>query len=295
MARLFFSKSTQWLLGRPAAMQRSNHLHWLARAGYAARGVVFVILSYFTALAAISSHARPIDSKDALRSLLIQPAGSILLAALALGLLCFAFWRETQCFADTDDCGHDIKGMARRISYGAAGLFYAGFASVALSMLVGIRGSSTNVDATVRDWTAWMLGKPMGQWLIASAGIAIVVTGLCIAVAGVRAEFKQRLVLKTKPRLLVTALGLVGYLTRGAVFAIIGTFLIFAAIDSNAHEATGLAGALEIIKRQPFGAALLGITAAGLLAFGAYGIAEAVFRKIDGKCIATRQPSWLRA
>jgi hypothetical protein len=275
-------------------MRRSDHLHWLARAGYAARGLVFVILSYFTALAAISSHVHPVDSKDALRSLLIQPAGSVLLAALALGLLCFAFWRETQCFADTDDSGNDIKGMARRIAYGMAGLFYAGFASVAVSMLVGIRSANTNTDAAVRDWTAWLLGKPMGQWLIASAGAAIVVTGLCIAVAGIRAEFKQRLALKEKPRLLVTALGLVGYLTRGAVFAVIGTFLIFAAIDSNAHEATGLAGALEMIKQQPFGAALLGITAAGLLAFGAYAIAEAVFRRIDGKCIVTRQPSWLR-
>jgi len=112
---------------------------------------------------------------------------------------------------------------------------------------------------------------------------------------GVRAEYKQRLALKEKPRLFVTALGLVGYLTRAAVFGIIGTFVIYAAIDSNAHEATGLAGALDIIKRQPSGATLLGITAAGFLAFGAYGIAEAVFRKVDGKCVMTGQTTWLRA
>jgi hypothetical protein len=238
---------------------------------------------------------RPIDSKDALRSLLTQPAGAVLLLAVAAGLLCFAFWREAQCFADADDCGNKLKGIARRLAYGAAGVFYAAFASVAISMVLGARGASADADATLRDWTGWLLGKPMGQWLIASVGIAIVVTGLCIGVAGVRAEFKQRLVLAKKPRLLVTALGLVGYLTRAAVFSIIGVFLVFAAIDSDAHEAAGLAGALEIIKRQPFGAALLGITAAGLLAFGAYGIAEAVFRRIDGKSIATGQPSWLRA
>jgi hypothetical protein len=276
-------------------MRRSSSLQWLARAGYAARGCVFVILGYFTALAAISSHVHPVDSKDALRRLLTQPTGSVLLLALAVGLLCFAFWRETQCFADADDCGNDAKGLARRVTYGAAGLFYAGFASVAISLAIGARGANTNTDATVRDWTAWLLAKPMGQWLIASAGIAILVTALCIAVAGVRAEYKQRLALKEKPRLFVTALGLVGYLTRAAVFGIIGTFVIYAAIDSNAHEATGLAGALDIIKRQPSGATLLGITAAGFLAFGAYGIAEAVFRKVDGKCVTTGQTTWLRA
>jgi hypothetical protein len=274
---------------------RSNHLQWLARAGYAARGIVFVILGYFTTLAAVSAHVRPVDSKDALRSLLTQPAGGVLLLALAAGLLCFAFWREAQCFADADDCGNKLKGMARRITYGAAGVFYAAFASVAVSMVLGTRGANADTDSTVRDWTGWLLGKPMGQWLIALVGVTIVVTGICIAVAGVRAEFKQRLALAEKPRLLVTALGLIGYLTRGAVFAIIGTFLIFAAIHSNAHEATGLAGALEIIKRQNFGATLLGITAAGLVAFGAYGIAEAIFRRIDGKCITAGQPSWLRA
>lgn len=276
-------------------MQQSNHLQWLARAGYAARGAVFVILSYFTALAAISSHIRPVDSKDALRSVLMQPAGSVLLLALAAGLLCFAFWREAQCFADADGCGKELKGIARRTTYGAAGIFYAAFASVAVSMVLGARSANADTERTVRDWTAWLLGKPMGQWLIAFVGLAIMATGLCIAVAGVRAEFQQRLALAEKPRLLVTALGLVGYLTRGSVFAIIGLFLVFAALHSNAHEATGLAGALEIIKQQHYGGVLLGITAAGLLAFGAYGIAEAVFRRIDGKCITAGQQSWLRA
>jgi hypothetical protein len=47
------------------------------------------------------------------------------------------------------------------------------------------------------------------------------------------------------------------------------------------------------IKDQPYGGALLGVTALGLLAFGAYGLAEALYRRIDGQHLTTKVPSWL--
>jgi len=37
---------------------------------------------------------------------------------------------------------------------------------------------------------------------------------------------------------------------------------------------------LRLIQHQPHGSLLLGITAAGLLAFGIYGVAEATFGRI---------------
>ena len=110
---------------------------------------------------------------------------------------------------------------------------------------------------------------------------------------GARAEFRKRLELKAKPRRLVTALGAAGYLARSAVITLIGVFLVFAALHANAHEATGLAGALLVIKGQAYGTVLLAVTALGFLAFGAYGLAEALYRRIDGQCITARLPAWM--
>jgi Domain of Unknown Function (DUF1206) len=50
---------------------------------------------------------------------------------------------------------------------------------------------------------------------------------------------------------------------------------------SHTDAGDPFAGALGVIQQQPYGSALLGITAAGLLAFGLYGIAEAVYRWIS--------------
>ena len=73
---------------------------------------------------------------------------------------------------------------------------------------------------------------------------------------------------------------MVGHLARMVAFGLIGIFLVKAAIDYAPTKAVGLDGALERLAHQTYGPFLLAVVAAGLIAFGAYSIADARYRRI---------------
>ena len=100
-----------------------------------------------------------------------------------------------------------------------------------------------NEDAEVRDWTAWALSMPAGQWLVGIAGLTVTCVAIGLAIAGIRRRFATRLRKSEEGSGLAILLGTIGFLARSLVFILIGCFLIFAAWHTNAREATGFGGA----------------------------------------------------
>ena len=143
------------------------------------------------------------------------------------------------------------------------------------------RRSGQGEDQSAQDWTAWLLDKPFGQWLVGLVGLVVIGTGIAFALRAWRGRVTDHLALDADTRRWAVPLGRLGFAARGLVFVLMGGFLVLAALHSNSSEVKGLGGALQSLRSQPYGWVLLGITAAGLFAFGVFGLVQARYRRID--------------
>jgi hypothetical protein len=268
----------------PGSHARSRSgFEWVARGGYAARGVVFLIMGYFAILAALGA-GRSVSSTDALKTLLSGPMGSVLLAIVAVGLFCFGLWRVMQSVFDADHLGRGGKGLRRRLGYGFGALFHFGLGAWAVSLMVGWSSRGRDGDRPVRDWTAWLMAQPYGKWIVAAVGLGIVIGGIAIVVRAFTDDFERQLDLGSEPSWWMALLARFGFAARAGVYLLVGGFLVVAAWHANSREAKGLGGALQSLREQPYGWILLGILALGLLAFAAYQFVQAWCRRVDASC-----------
>jgi hypothetical protein len=252
---------------------------YLARLGYAARGLIYVIVGWFALVAAVGGGGGGTpDSEGALREILSQPFGNVLLGIVAVGLIGYALWRAVQAIKDTDHHGTDAKGLAIRGGLLVSAAIHVSLAIFAFSLIFIIGGGGG--DST-RDWSATLMRQPLGQWLVGLVGVAVIGAGLAHIVKGYRKGYERYLQMPPRQMERVSPVCMFGLIARGVVFLIIGGFLIVAAWQADPNEARGLAGALRTVQEQPWGWVLLGVVGLGLIAFGIYGGIQAVYRRID--------------
>jgi hypothetical protein len=275
------SKASTELASKIAAVEP---LHWIARIGYAIRGVVFLIVGGLALLAAGGYATRPQGARDALQMLAAQPLGGVLLWAVAGGLSCVAGWRFLQSFFDADDYGAGPYGLMRRGAYACGGIFYVALAAATARIVIGDRTMSEEQSA--RDWTHWLMIKPYGRGLIALIAAVLIGVAISLAIKSWRAPYRRTLDASPTPRAWAVALGSFGILTRAYIFFTIGIFLGYAAYDYNSTEVVGVAGVLDSLQQQSYGRWILAVVALGLLAFGCFEIIEAFVRRVHAPKLA---------
>jgi hypothetical protein len=262
--------------------QDKHPLEWLARAGYASRGLVYVIIGWLAVVAAFGAGGQTTDSKGALQTILGQPFGKVLLGLVALGLLGYAAWRVTQAVADPDDHGKDAKGVAVRGGLAVSAVTHTLLAIAAASMVFGFgSGGGGGGDGGTSDWTAWLLEKPFGQWLVGLVGVAVMGAGVAHVWKGWHAKFDKYLTWDGDTERVDRPICRFGLVARGVAFLLVGGFLLIAAWQADPDEAKGLSGMLQTLQQQPYGWALLGVMAIGLVAFGLYSLIESAYRRVE--------------
>ncbi|SRR6266436_3492288 len=261
----------------------SKEMSWLARLGYAVKGVVYLIIGVLAVQLAFGTGGRATDQAGALHTISQQPFGKFLLIVVAIGLIAFALWSFIQALFDTEGEGRSAKGIVARIAYAAVGVSYAFLAFGALGLVTGTGNGARNSTTTVQDWTALLLKQPFGVALVVLVGLIVIAVALYLFYRAYSAEFQRHFNLtgiSAQMRRWVIDIGRFGNAALGVVFGIVGIFLIVAAFQHNPHEAKGLDSALSTLAHQPFGPLLLAIVALGLVAYGIYSFVEARYRRV---------------
>ena len=248
----------------------------LARFGYAAKGLVYLLVG-FLAFRAARGNGQPTDSRGALRSVLSQPAGQLLMWVLAAALLGYVLWRFVEAGLNPEGS----KGVAR-IGYAGSGFIYAGLALQAAKLAMGQTGGQSG-DQRASHWTAEAMSHPLGRWAVVLAGVGVAAFGLQQIYNAYRVKLDEQLSLASltaSARRWVVRIARAGLLARGVVFTMVGGFLLLAALRTDPREARGVAGALQTLQEQPFGPWLLGAVGVGLAAYGVYELVRARYRRI---------------
>jgi hypothetical protein len=272
---------------RRAASKGQPWTDGAARAGYVARGLVYSLVGGLALAAAAGvGGGRPTDPSGALSSLLRMPAGRAALALVAVGLLAHAAFRAALVVTGEPYVKQGPwRRAATRVRHGFAACLYAGMAlTAAAATIAGGRHAHADNDHQTRHLSARLLTEPFGQPILIAIGVGL---GIAAVVAIVRAlgpnNIRQRLRLEEMTERqcrLMAALGRVAYVARATVFGACGYFLIRAGIDRAPRETRGSAGALRAVWELPHGSLLLALVAAGLIAFGVYGVLEARWRRL---------------
>jgi Domain of Unknown Function (DUF1206) len=247
----------------------------LGRFGFAAKGVLYGIVALIAIQVAVDG-GKPEDKKGALQAVAEQPYGEILLGILAAGLAAYALWRFVEAAVGPRD-EDGAKALGKRIVALGKGVLYAGLFAVAVAILVGAGGGGGSEDET----TATLLDLPGGVWIVTAIGVGLLAAALFNGYRGVTRKFCDDLRgMSPGEERWVKRIGVLGHLARMVVFGLMGAFLVKAALEYDPDEAVGLDGALLEVAQQPFGPYLLGLVAAGLLAYGLFCLVQARYREL---------------
>ncbi|MEP7201824.1 MAG: DUF1206 domain-containing protein [Ilumatobacteraceae bacterium] len=263
----------------------------VARAGWFAKGVVYVIGGYLAlSVAAKASgwtdassttgdqEASPVG---AIKTVAGSGPGTLLLWLLAIGMLLYAAWRVVSAVLPG---GTDAKAMAHRIGYIASAVMYT---TLAISAIALARNAAANPDGNkkVTDISEKVMTHSFGRVVIGILGIIVIAVGLYRISKGVKLDMEDELDMSSASptfRQWIERLGAVGEIGRGVGFALVGFFLLRAAMTYDPSKATGLDGAMRrMASEATWGVIVVVVVGIGFAAYGIFCLATFTRRRLE--------------
>lgn len=261
-------------------MSAHHSLIVLARGGYAARGVIYLIIGIFALLAAQDS-TQPKDSHKSLEALLGQPFGYFLVGLVVAGLLAFAAWRVLQATRDVDHHGKNLKGLIIRTGLLAGGLVNGALAFFASGLVISGISSSGDSGGQTKDWLAHLLSWEHSNLLVYLIALIPLGVGVAHIIKGWKASFEKYFEADEEVMRYVRPVSQFGLIARGVVFLEIAVLLAVSGSAYKAIDPPGMKEALGALQNLPAGWLVLIVMAFGLIAFSVYSFSEAFWRKIN--------------
>jgi hypothetical protein len=256
----------------------------VARSGLVAKGISYGLVGALAVKLAVGDGGQATSRQGALHQLARHAFGEIVLILLAAGFVAYALWRFLQAYFERQDEGDGaVKVWGKRAGYVGRGLIYTSLAYSTLKIVTG-SGAGQSQNEKAHRSTAVVLGWTGGRELVAAAGICLVGAACWNLYRGLARTFEDKWsVSRLSPavRRFGSRAGLVGHVARFVVFGLIGVFVTKAALDYQPKDAIGIDGALQKLAHAAYGPWLLGITAAGLIAYGAYCLVDAALRDLS--------------
>lgn len=265
---------------------QSDWTEVLARAGLVARGVVYFLFGFIAAQLAFtgSTEGEQASTTGAFGELAEKPFGQILVGLVAAGLLCWAAACAVAALLGRNGAEPGESETSDRVKDAGRAVLSLLLVATAVAVLVQ-GGGGGGGSGQQRRFTARLMDAPFGRILVGAVGVALIGLGIYRLTKAWKQDHLDRVNLAKAPSWapdrLLKVLGMAGEVGRGLVFAVLGGFVVKAAIEHQPDESRGIDSALRELAGGGPSRFLLIAIALGVISYGLWTLVEARYRQAD--------------